>query len=90
MQWENAHEKPLMRIHSLHILRGKDTSSHKGNASFLPALFTKQCQRSDFSSNVNLETWEIQKRCTQSLGNGQDTVTYRKEKKLIKSMTRVV
>lgn len=54
---KNTHEN------SLHMLRGEDISSHKGNASFLPAPFTKQCQRSDFNPNVNLETQEIQKRC---------------------------
>lgn len=55
---KNTHEN------SLHMLGGEDTSSHMGNAHFLPALFTKQCQRSDFNPNANLETQEIQKRCT--------------------------
>jgi len=60
----NAHEN------SLHVLGGEDTSSHQGNASFLPALCTKWCQRSDFNSNAKLQTQETQKRCTSSLGNG--------------------
>lgn len=55
---KNIHEN------SLHMLRNKDTPSHKGNASLLPALFTEQCQRSDFNPNVNLEPQERDKRCT--------------------------